>query len=153
VKAKELFAGLRQADYRHDGGIRCLPRLRLTPDYFARLISDVERLCRTEQGSDVTHPGHVTHWTRPRGMVRQFSLLNTTGRYDDYSTDHDLSCLGKSFHGHAAYPSLRNSSRHFRTPSISVSMSWAPVPVGPHVKLPPMVTPADLTRLGWCDVQ
>jgi hypothetical protein len=106
VKAKELFAGLRQADYRHDGGIRCLPRLRLTPDYFARLRSDVERLCRTEQWSAVTHPGHVTHWIRPRGMVRQFSLLNTTGRYDDYSTDHNLSCLGKSFHGHAAYPVL-----------------------------------------------
>jgi hypothetical protein len=31
VKAKELFAGLRQADYRHDGGIRCLPHVKLPP--------------------------------------------------------------------------------------------------------------------------
>jgi hypothetical protein len=37
-------------------------------------------------------------------VVTQFSLLNMAGRYDDYSTDHDLSCLGKSFHGHAALP-------------------------------------------------
>ncbi len=106
VKAGELFAGLCQADYRHDGGIRCLRRFRLEPDYFAQLRADIERLCRTEQGSDATQPGHITYWTRPRGTVTQFSLLNMTGRYDDYSTDHNLSCLRKSFHGQAAYPVL-----------------------------------------------
>ncbi len=38
--------------------------------------------------------------------MSQFSLLNTTGSYGDFSTDHNLSCLGKTFRGQALYPSL-----------------------------------------------
>jgi hypothetical protein len=106
VNAAELLGGLRRADYHHDGGIRCLQLFRLSPGYAAGLRSEVERLCQAERGSDVTRPSHVTHWTRPLGMVTQFSLLSKSGRYDDYSTDHDLSCRGKSFHGQSTYPLL-----------------------------------------------
>ncbi|MFE6834120.1 aspartyl/asparaginyl beta-hydroxylase domain-containing protein [Streptomyces sp. NPDC057705] len=51
-------------------------------------------------------PGHVTAWTGPRGRVEQFSLLNASGRCDDFSRDHDLSCFGKRFHHGGRYPAL-----------------------------------------------
>ncbi len=106
LKAATLLAGIREANY-HAGGIRCLQRFWLQEKYFAELCADVERLCRTERASDVTNPNHITNWTKPRGKVLQFSLLNATGRYDDFSIDHNLSCLGKQFHGGAVYPVLR----------------------------------------------
>jgi hypothetical protein len=38
--------------------------------------------------------------------VRQFSLLNRTGRFEDFTADHDLSCLGKRFDAAARFPAL-----------------------------------------------
>lgn len=101
----ELFAGIRDANY-HEGGIRCLSLFRVEEIFFGALRADVERLCRNEAGSKVSDPAHVTHWTGPRGSVVQFSLLNRSGRYDDFHSDHDLSCFGKRFHGAAKYPAL-----------------------------------------------
>lgn len=105
MNSPALLAGIRDGSY-HLGGIRCLRLFQLAPAYFAGLGADVERLCRVERASDVNDPSHITNWTRPRGNVVQFSLLNATGRYDDFSTDHNLSCLGKRFHGAAEYPTL-----------------------------------------------
>lgn len=106
MNAATLLAGLRRADYRHDGGIRCLRLFDLEPAFFSALRDDVDRLCRAEQGSDVSDPAHVTNWTRPSGTVRQLSLLSASGRFDDYQSDHDLSCLGKSFNHAPQYPAL-----------------------------------------------
>jgi hypothetical protein len=106
VNADELFAGLRRADYDHDGGVRCLRRLRLEPEYLLALRREVERLCASERGSDVSDTAHPTHWTMPRGTVTQYSLLNPGGRFDDTSSDHDLSCRGKAFRHAAEYPVL-----------------------------------------------
>lgn len=100
-----LFAGIRDGNY-HEGGIRCLQLFRLEGTFFAELRSEVERLCATEQPSDVSRPEHVTNWTRPLGTVLQFSLLNASGRYDDFSADHRTTCLGKRFHGSEKYPTL-----------------------------------------------
>jgi Aspartyl/Asparaginyl beta-hydroxylase len=100
-----LLAGIRDANY-HQGGIRCLQLMRLEAAYFEQLRAEIERLVTTEDGSDVTGPGHITNWTRPRGDVAQFSLVNTTGRFDDFSTDHNLSSAGKRFHAQARYPAL-----------------------------------------------
>jgi hypothetical protein len=100
-----LLAGIRDGNY-HVGGIRCLRLFQLNDAYFASVRADVERLCRDERPSDVNDPEHITNWTKPRGEVLQFSLLNRTGRYNDFTADHDLSCLGKAFHGAAAYPAL-----------------------------------------------
>jgi hypothetical protein len=66
----------------------------------------VDRLLQTERGSQVTAPSHITNWTRPRGEVLQFSLLNASGSYDDFLDDHNLSCFGKRFRGRGAYPAL-----------------------------------------------
>jgi hypothetical protein len=101
----EFFRGLRDGDT-HRGGIRCLRLFSLEPAYFGRAVIEVMQLVRDETASIAGDPGHVTNWTRPQGLVRQFSLLNRSGRFDDFSSDHDLSCLGKSFHARARYPAL-----------------------------------------------
>jgi hypothetical protein len=49
----------------------------------------------------------VTNWTRPRGEVHQYSLLNASGRANDFSADHDLSSFGKRLHLEPAARMLR----------------------------------------------
>lgn len=112
MNAEELFAGIRDANY-HEGGIRCLQIFQVEEMYFAALQEEVERLCRHETGSRVNEPDHITHWTGPRGEVLQYSLLNRSGRYDDFHSDHDLSCFGKRFHGAADYPALASFAALF----------------------------------------
>lgn len=102
---RDVLDGIRAAA-QHRGGLRCRALHRMEPGRFAALRADVERLCRHERPSDVSQPAHVTHWTRPFGEVLQFSLLNRSGRLDDFSADHDRSCEGKHFAHAAAYPAL-----------------------------------------------
>jgi len=105
MNSAALLSGIRDGNY-HVGGIRCLQLLRLEEHYFGELRDEVVRLTQTECGSDVSNPNHITNWTRPRGEIVQFSLFNTSGRYDDFSSDHDLSRIGKRFFGSASYPEL-----------------------------------------------
>ena len=100
-----VLQGIRDANYHH-GGIRCLRLLHLDPDFFADLQADVSRLCAAQHPSNVNDPNHITNWTQPSGQVLQYSLLNATGRYDDFSTDHNLSCFGKRFRDADLYPVL-----------------------------------------------
>lgn len=112
IDAELLKTAIRDANY-HMGGLRCLLLFQLTHDFFAEVKREVERICDAETGSSVSDPGHITHWTGPRGEVRQFSLLNASGRFDDFRTDHDMSCLGKRFHHADRYPSLNRLIRLF----------------------------------------
>jgi hypothetical protein len=80
--------------------------MRLSDPYVAELRAEVLELCRRERPSDVRAAEHVTHWTRPRGEVLQFSLLNASGCAADFSVDHDLSSFGKRFHHSADHPHL-----------------------------------------------
>jgi hypothetical protein len=112
VTPAEVLGGLRDGDA-HRGGIRCLRLFRLEPAYFDRAVAEVMALVRDETASIAGDPGHVTNWTRPQGLVRQFSLLNLSGRFDDFSADHDLSCLGKSFHAAVRYPALASLVKGF----------------------------------------
>ena len=101
----DVLTGIRDGD-RHRGGIRCRRLLRLEPDAFSALRDEVLAWCRDRAPSVVTRPEHVTHWTRPFGEVLQHSLLNASGRSDDYTHDHDQSCRGKRFHAAAEHPAL-----------------------------------------------
>jgi hypothetical protein len=105
MTADELLAGIRDGNF-HYGGIRCLRLFRVERELAGALRDEVDRLCETEHGSDVQEREHVTHWTRPTGAVRQFSLLNRSGDFADFRDDHDLSCRGKQFHHAARYPRL-----------------------------------------------
>lgn len=126
-----LLRGFADAD-RHAGGIRCLRLFLLDAAVFDGLVADVERLIIEHQPSDAAHPAHVTSWTQPVGTVKQFSLLNASGRFDDFSIDHNLSCRGKRFAAGAEYPtiaSLIDALPH--TVNFRVSV------LGPSSELPP----------------
>jgi hypothetical protein len=101
----ELLDGIRAAD-QHEGGLRCLRLHSIASAAFAELRSEVSRLVRDGRPSDVQQPRHVTNWVLPFGTVQQFSLLNTTGRFDDFSTDHDLARRDKRFFAGSRYPAL-----------------------------------------------
>ena len=105
MKEADLFSGIRDANC-HKGGIRCLQLFQVKEGFFGGLRAAVEDLVRDETPSDVRDALHVTNWTRPVGAVTQFSLLNTSGRYDDFSTDHNGLHNGKRFYGAAKYPYL-----------------------------------------------
>jgi hypothetical protein len=105
VTPEQVLAGIRDGNY-HRGGFRCLRLLRVEEDFFSALRGEVIRLCDDQSPSDARATDHVTNWTRPRGEVLQFSLLNSSGRCDDFSEDHSLSCFGKRFHLAARYPTV-----------------------------------------------
>ncbi|MFF8836966.1 aspartyl/asparaginyl beta-hydroxylase domain-containing protein [Streptomyces sp. NPDC015130] len=100
-----LLRGIRDANY-HRPGIRCLRLFSADAPTLRDLTAEAEALRAGHVPSLAGDPGHVTAWTGPRGRVEQFSLLNASGRCDDFSRDHDLSCFGKRFHDRARYPAL-----------------------------------------------
>lgn len=100
-----LLYGIRDANY-HRAGIRCLRLFSADAPTTKRLAAEVKRLRARHTPSLASATGHVTAWAGPRGRVEQFSLLNVSGRCDDFSRDHDLSCFGKRFHHRAHYPAL-----------------------------------------------
>lgn len=86
--------------------VRCLRLFRVGDDEFKLLRDDVRRLIAHHRPSNAGDSHHVTSWTHPWGEMLQYSLLTSSGRTDDFSTDHDLSCRGKWFFYAAAYPAL-----------------------------------------------
>lgn len=102
---QRILDGIRDANY-HRPGIRCLRLMQAGPETAARLAAEVASLRDRQRPSLAGDPGHVTAWTGPRGQVEQFSLLNASGRCEDFSRDHDLSCFGKRFHHAARHPAL-----------------------------------------------
>lgn len=103
MKPSEFFAGLLAGD-QHRGGIRCLRIFRFAGGPFESLCEEVHRYSRTHRPSRVDDAGHVTHWVDVAGRVEQYSLLNRSGRSDDFSTDHDTSCQGKWFFDGDRFP-------------------------------------------------
>jgi Aspartyl/Asparaginyl beta-hydroxylase len=101
----EIANGIRDADY-NQSGIRCLQLFQLDIQFFEKLREEVLELCYRNEPSDVTQRGHITKWAKPYGEALQFSLLNKSGFYNDTSTDHNQSCLGKRFHQRQKYPNL-----------------------------------------------
>jgi hypothetical protein len=101
----EIITAVSAADLEKPA-VRCIRLFDLSPDFFALLRQECVDLLRTERPSEVANRSHVTHWTKPRGTVLQFSLLNRTGHFNDTSSDHDMSCLNKRFHAADRYPNL-----------------------------------------------
>ena len=127
----DVTAGIVAANY-HRAGIRCLRLMRITPERLEILREEVTRLLAARRGSDVTRPEHVTRWTAPYGTVVQYSLLNASGRSDDYSGDHDLSDTGKRFAGGKELHRLRElltalpSPVNFRVNVLGVGAGLSP---------------------------
>ncbi|MEV6330535.1 aspartyl/asparaginyl beta-hydroxylase domain-containing protein [Streptomyces sp. NPDC051909] len=100
-----LLRGIRDANY-HRPGIRCMRLFSAHAATLRELVAEAEGLRTRHAPSLAGDPGHVTAWTGPRGRVEQFSLFNASGRCDDFSRDHDLSCFGKRFHHRTYCPAL-----------------------------------------------
>ena len=101
----EFIRGLLEGD-QHCDGTRCLTLFDIADLTFDRLCAEVDRYLRTHQASNVSDTGHATHWARPVGRVEQYSLLNRSGRSEDFSSDHDLSCRNKWFFDGDTFPVL-----------------------------------------------
>ncbi|MGW3199160.1 aspartyl/asparaginyl beta-hydroxylase domain-containing protein [Streptomyces sp. NPDC001118] len=126
-----VLDGIREAD-QHRPGIRCLRLFAARPSTLRPLVDEVALLRQQQRPSYPADRDHVTVWARPQGRVQQFSLLNSSGRCDDYSRDHDLSCFGKRFHHadrHPALAALAGALPHLVNFRINV--------LGPGAALPP----------------
>jgi hypothetical protein len=96
------------ANYRHDGrGLHCARLFEVDPTFFSLIADEVRALVLDNAPSLVGDEDHVTNWTRPYGRAIQFSLLNRSGRLDDFTDDHDASSDGKRSDHLTAYPAIK----------------------------------------------
>lgn len=105
MSAKQVINGVARANYHH-GGLRCLRLLHVDSSFFEQLKKEVEQLVLETVPSEVADTKHMTNWTKPFGRATQFSLLNSSGRFDDFGTDFTGTREGKDFHHRDRYPSL-----------------------------------------------
>lgn len=94
-------------------GPKALRLFEVEAGFFARLRAELERLTEAYAPSHVETYGHATNWTNPFGAAVQYSLLNRSGKFDDTSSDHNLSLAGKSFHHGAEFPTVAEFIRAF----------------------------------------
>ena len=99
---RELVNG----NYQKQTDMDILELFEVDPLFFDRIVKDVIQLIQDQTPSIATERGHLSNWSKPEGMITQYSLLNRSGRYDDYSTDHDRSIQKKRFAHGSLYPSL-----------------------------------------------
>ena len=91
----------------HQGGLRCARLFTLDSNFFDELSREVVQLFQTNKPSNVGNKSHRTNWTNPYGAIIQFSLFNTSGRFNDTSSDHGKFIKGKRFHHGDTYPALK----------------------------------------------
>jgi len=105
MRAKQVIDGVARANY-HRGGLRCSRLLQVDASFFEQLKKEIEQLVLDNVPSEVADAKHKTNWTKPFGRATQFSLLNSSGRFDDFGTDFNGTRGGKGFHHGNTYPSL-----------------------------------------------
>jgi len=80
---------------------------RIEDSWMEQIRSEVNWIVNSQASSDVTRKDHITNWTRPTGVAKQYSLLNRTGKSDDFSSDHSFALEGKKL----AFPDLKGIER------------------------------------------
>ncbi|MEM5481096.1 aspartyl/asparaginyl beta-hydroxylase domain-containing protein [Pseudoalteromonas fuliginea] len=73
----------------------------------ADIHNEIEELVKESSASSVADPKHITNWTKPKGKASQYSLFNTSGDFNDFSTDHNGSNLNKKTTHLELYPVLK----------------------------------------------
>lgn len=91
---EKFVRGIRTA-YEHRGGLKMFACGKIEDSWFQQIRQEVNWIASSQASSDVTAANHVTYWTRPTGVARQFSLLNGSGRSDDFASDHSFALEGK----------------------------------------------------------
>lgn len=99
-----LFRELLKANH-HKGGIKCLRLFELEQGFFRALTAEVGELTK-KHPSFHAHENKERNWIHPEKEYVVYSLLNTTGRFDDVSTDTLSLRDGKRFHYPQIYPTL-----------------------------------------------
>ncbi|MEA5577331.1 aspartyl/asparaginyl beta-hydroxylase domain-containing protein [Anabaena sp. UHCC 0451] len=102
----ELFLSELVKGNHHKGGLKCLKLFDVNHNFFDNLQQEITALIKANQPSDVKDKEHLSNWSNPYGDVMQFSLLNRSGKFDDTSSDHDLTVAGKLFHHREKYPTI-----------------------------------------------
>ena len=106
LEPQDLIDDLIKGNYHKNPENKALELFKVDETFFADLKKEVIQIVQSESPSQVNKAGHVTRWTRPVGNAFQFSLLNQTGRFDDFSTDQIKSRGNKKFHHKKTYPKL-----------------------------------------------
>jgi len=100
-------------------------------NFFKKLQIECLDLANSQVSSQV-EDGHITNWTSPFGDAVQYSLKNTSGDFNDTSTDHDLNLTNKKFHHPEKYPvidkliSLFPNATNFRLNGMGVKSGLSP---------------------------
>lgn len=106
TNSSEVIEQLVNGNYEKPSDLHMLQLFQVAPDFYESIVAEVLNLISTYRPSKVTTQGHLSNWSKPEGTITQFSLLNYSGKLDDYSDDHDRSFQGKKFHHSEKYPHL-----------------------------------------------
>tara|TARA_B100000787_G_scaffold166262_1_gene151217 strand:+ start:2354 stop:3202 length:849 start_codon:yes stop_codon:yes gene_type:complete len=99
--------------------------------FFNKLQQECVDLANSQTSSQVEN-GHITNWTSPFGDAVQYSLKNTSGNFNDTSTDHILDLNNKKFHYPEQYPTLNElitlfpTATNFRLNGMGVKSGLSP---------------------------
>ena len=104
---EKVLNGIALGEFHRPNGLSNERLFDLDPSFFELLVEEVHRLVSSQVGSNPQEKGHPSNASsEPYGGITQFSLLNSTGDFDDISTDHNNSTLNKWFHHADLYPSI-----------------------------------------------
>jgi hypothetical protein len=95
-----------EANYQKPSDVTMLQLYKVEPLFFEGLAKEVMDLIKEHNPSFIIDSTHPSYWSKPEGLITQYSLLNTSGIINDYSTDHNRSILNKRFAFGEKYPCL-----------------------------------------------
>lgn len=78
----------------HDDGLMLASIGEVPMAELSKLRGEAREIVARLPGSDVRNPEHVTYWTGPHGLIRQWSLVNRENRTDATASDYET---GKPF--------------------------------------------------------
>ena len=101
---KDMLVKIARGNWHRNDGLYTKALFSIDEEFFIELKKECIRLAQSQAASIVAEDSHITNWTGPFGEAVQFSLFNTSGDFNDTSTDHVLSVEGKSFKHSKEYP-------------------------------------------------
>jgi len=71
--------------------VKMIPCFRVNEKIMNGIKDEVRKIIESHGISLVQQKAHLTNWTKPYGTALQYSLYNTSGNTEDFSTDHNIS--------------------------------------------------------------
>ena len=104
--AKGLIQWMVNGNYQKKPSLEIAELFHVDEMFFQELSEEVLHLISHYTPSYATDASHLSYWTKPEGLITQFSLLNSSGKLDDYADDHNRSIRNKRFFYAKKYPRL-----------------------------------------------